>query len=1084
MERCKIKRSSGLFAFIVIADAIYFANHLCSVGALVLKVPADILAPFVHRVSNIKITNSVDASVSATALRTFITSFNPPLPGVPSSQKTQDAYSAISRVLIPRLLGYIVIPHGLENLPAPPPGMLELGSEKGVNSDAVDVLTETIRNFGPMLDDREKLALQKTLVEILDDERSNSVIKKKTVVALSLLAVHLPDRLFSNLISSLSEGFRSSTLTLPRRRLLVTVVGSLSRLVPRRLGPHLKSLAPHVLSALNENEMSKYEEEAAEDGAPNPEVEEVRESALIALEGLLSSCSHDMRPFTNDAIDSILRFVNYDPMAAVNEDDEEMGGTQEEDGEDFDLEDETGSDEDFEEEGALSDDDDSSWKIRRCAAKSLYAIISTRSNGDLLDNGTLYERIAPILVSRFKEREENVRLEILTTMSCLVRKTGEGLPFLDVRAAREMEVTADLTQRSRKRRRVDSNTEHFDASGSFPSSVGLTSPATSPSPISGPKADLARLSPVIVRGISKLMKQPSIPTKQAAVTLLREIVLVLSGGLSDLFSKVVGPLIDAVKGMGPSSSQATSTFSGGAAAISGSRMRIEALQLVSAIFDTHSSKTLSPHISAIVPSILTAINDKYYKISSEALLSVESLVKALTPPRSTGSDQQRKNFLNEIYDALLARSLATDADLEVRQQGIHALGVLLARTSGSSRLLSSEKRTKALLILQDRLKNETMRLSAIKAIDLVIASATESSDLQSSWVTEVAVELASQLRKADRMLRSASLSTLRDLVSSVHALQLLDDDTIRSVTGMLLPLLNSGDITMMGTAMACLNSLIKQNPQKVSGSALDDALCKAILAPSATAVSDVFLGLVRAIGQAGVGQPLMQGLLQDVGVSGDPSLVGKAIGTLLISGEKSVGVSLDDFVAELQSSKDPQRKCLALSVLGEAGLRLGTSSPLKPQIFSTNFDSKSDTVPRAAAIALGRAGAGNIPVFLPVILSNASKPGQMQYLALHSIKEILQFGSKNQKDIAPYIKEIWEKLLEASQAEDSKVIGAECIGRITVIEPRAFLPTLQVRYVLMVDSGIVLKSDSIGLPQRRHPRCSWHGHSGTSIYLG
>ena len=1016
------------------------AEIILSVGALVLKLPPDILAPFVHRVSEIKTTLSVDTSIPATALRTFITSFPPPIPNVQPSQKTQDAYSAISKVLIPRLLGYIVIPHGLENLPAPPPGMLELNTDKGTNSDALDVMIEVIRCFGPMLDDREKQALQKTIIDILNDDRTSSLIKKRAVVAISLLAVHIPDRLLTNLVSNITDTFRSSKLTLPKRRLLITMVGSLSRSVPRRIGPYLKSLAPFVLTALNEKEFEKYEEDAAEDGTINPEVEEVREAALVALEGFLSSCSNDMRPFTNEAIEASLRYVAYDPMSVNSEDDEEMGGTQEDDEVETNGVDE---EEDFEEEGGLSDDDDSSWKVRRCAAKNLYAIISTRSNGDLLDNGALYDRIAPVLIKRFNEREENVRLEILNTLASLVRKTGEGSSLLGPHLAREIDLTPDYSQRSRKRRRVDSNVDSFDASNAFSSTVGLQSPAVSPSPISGPRADLARLSPAIVRGVAKLLKQPSVPTKQAAITLLRDVVLVHTGGLSDTFGKVVDSLVDAVKGTGATGTGSVLTSVGGAAAATGSKMRIEAMQLVSAVCDTHSSNIMSPYIGNIVPSVIAAVSDRYYKISTEGLLTLESVIKVLTPPRSAGSDQQRKTYLGRIYESILARSTATDADLEVRQQAIHALGVLLARTS-NSKLIIVEKRSKALIVLQDRLKNETTRLSAVRAVDLVTASAAEKSDLQAPWVREVTLELGAQLRKADRTLRGASLSALRNLVSNQIALKDLDDETISGLTVMLLPLLSSNDLSLMGLAMTCLGKLVKTSPKTVVDGKLTAALCEVILTPLGGAVFDAFLALVRTIGEEGVGQPLMAAFLQKVGVSGDPAIVGKAIGTLLISGGQTVGVDINAFTNELQASKDPQRKCLALSILGEAGLHLGASSPLQPQLFTTNFSAKSESVPRAAAIALGRAGAGNINTFLPIILSNTGKGGNMQYLSLHSIKEILQFAGNNRSDISPYTKEIWDKLLAASQQEDNKVIGAECIGRITIIEPKTFLPLLQV----------------------------------------
>jgi cullin-associated NEDD8-dissociated protein 1 len=199
-----------------------------------------------------------------------------------------------------------------------------------------------------------------------------------------------------------------------------------------------------------------------------------------------------------------------------------------------------------------------------------------------------------------------------------------------------------------------------------------------------------------------------------------------------------------------------------------------------------------------------------------------------------------------------------------------------------------------------------------------------------------------------------------------------------------------------------------------------------------------------AIGEQGVGRPIMERFLQEIGVTGDPAIVGKSIGTLLVSGGTSVRVKLEDFARELQSSQDEQRKCLALSVLGEAGLRLGSSSPLQPDLFTTHFGSKSNQVALAAAIALGRAGAGNINAYLPVILSTLDMTGSSQYLSLHSVKELLQHVGKARTDISSYTGQIWEKLLVASQGEDNKAVGAECIGRLAVIEPQTFLPLLQV----------------------------------------
>lgn len=74
------------------------------------------------------------------------------------------------------------------------------------------------------------------------------------------------------------------------------------------------------------------------------------------------------------------------------------------------------------------DDDDMSWKVRRSSSKLLCAIIETRL--DMLQQ--MYELVAPVLISRFKEREDTVRIDVLQTFIALLRqinaseKSGEG----------------------------------------------------------------------------------------------------------------------------------------------------------------------------------------------------------------------------------------------------------------------------------------------------------------------------------------------------------------------------------------------------------------------------------------------------------------------------------------------------------------------------------------------------------------------------------------------------------------------------------------------------------------------------------
>lgn len=978
------------------------------------------------------------------ALRSVVITLPRPISGVSPSKEVSEAYSAISRVLIPRLVGKLVVPKSnrLVKLPAPPPGMLDLDGTKDIDPEAVDVLIEVVRCFGPLLHQNEVEALQNLLVTLLETERASSVVKKRAVVAVSILAIYLSDEALSAFVSQLIESLRNPHLTLVQRRLYITILGSMARSIPSRFGPYLKTLAPFVLSALSEQELEEQREIAAEDGEPDPEIDDVRESALVALEGFLASCGNEMRFYTEDSIAAALLFLKYDPNYNDDDDDddEEMGGTQPDDDDMDDFDD----DDDFEQDVGFDDDDDSSWKVRRCAAKTLYTLISTRGNGDLLEDGTLYSQVAPILVQRFNEREENVRLEVIATLSSLIRKTGGGV-VVNLSIEEGADYISPVAP-SRKRRRESSTATSFDTKTLLSLSAGLTSPILEPVPSSGPKADLARLSASIIKETNKLLKSSSIPTKQALITLLDDMIAVQSGGLSEYLAQLVDPIIDAIK---TSSGIASSTMTvGGAASATATTLRIAALRLIGNICKTHSSSVLQPHLPKIIPAVVAAVNDKYYKISSEAIGTVEQFIKALSPPRSRSFEQSHSAEFQKLYQVVVNRVTANDADAEVRQRAIHALGILLARTAGKdgSSLLSAVDRTSALDNLNDRLKNETTRLAAVRAIDTVAALTTSKDQLQPQWIREVSIELSAQLRKANRSLRGASLGALKNLVLSPAARSSLDATTIKGLTSALYPLLTASDLHLLGPALLVLAALVLDDARLVVTEELNIALCGLLTASLSGSVLDAVLVLVTHIGQAGVGQPLMGGLLKDVSINGDPAVVGKVIGTLLVYGGSSVGVTIDSFLTEVQNpASDDARKSLALAVLGEAGLRLGGKSPLKPEIFTEQFGSKSDKVPLAAAVALGRAGAGNIPVYLPEILNIMDKGGNTQYLLLHSIKEILQQAGTNSADISSYAKAIWDRLLSASQSEDNKAVGAECIGRLAIIDPKAYMPQLQVR---------------------------------------
>ena len=74
----------------------------------------------------------------------------------------------------------------------------------------------------------------------------------------------------------------------------------------------------------------------------------------------------------------------------------------------------------------MGDDDDHSWKARKAAAHVITAVIrhgQLASEQALIGSGDATQRsVGDLLISRFRERVENVRLDVLQCFSALIKR--------------------------------------------------------------------------------------------------------------------------------------------------------------------------------------------------------------------------------------------------------------------------------------------------------------------------------------------------------------------------------------------------------------------------------------------------------------------------------------------------------------------------------------------------------------------------------------------------------------------------------------------------------------------------------------
>lgn len=311
---------------------------------------------------------------------------------------------------------------------------------------SLEILNNLLQRFGSSVTDHE--SLQSAIIPQLSSNRHAA--RKRAINCLAHLAVNQPEKLFGYLIELLLKS--SVSKKTENIRTFTQAIGAISRSAGYRLGKYMDQIV-QILSQFCRD--PKFEQE-----------DELKENCFQTFESLVWRCPKEIPPHLNAIIDLCLNFIKYDP----NFDDEEE--------EDDQME--TSDAEDEEDDGEYSADDDMSWKVRRASAKCLSAIILTRP--EMLKR--FYEQIAPILISRFREREETVKIDVFSTFVDLLRQT-------------KLVVTK---------------------------STGLKE---------SPLENLKELVPKIVSSLTKQLKQKSVKTRIGVFSLLKELLVVLNGALNE-----------------------------------------------------------------------------------------------------------------------------------------------------------------------------------------------------------------------------------------------------------------------------------------------------------------------------------------------------------------------------------------------------------------------------------------------------------------------------------------------------------------------------------------------------------------------
>lgn len=603
-----------------------------------------------------------------------------------------------------------------------------------------------------------------------------------------------------------------------------------------------------------------------------------------------------------------------------------------------------------------------------------------------------YRSLSPALIARFKEREENVKSDIFHAYIALLRAT----------------------------RPADDISHDPDSMEQVP----------------GPISMLQDQVPDIVKAIQPLMREKSVKTRQDCFLLLRELLQALPGALSNHLEHLM-------PGIHYSLSDKNST----------SNMKIDALGFVCSLLQGHNPQVFHPHIPVLVPLVVNAVFDPFYKIATEALLVLQQLVKVIRPlDIDTGFNVSP--FVDQLYTSTLQKLKSSEVDQEVKERAIACMGQIIANMGD----FLKDELAACLPIFMERLRNEVTRLSSVKALTMIAASPLRV-DL-SPILNDVIPALGMFLRKNQRALKLNSLTLLDTLVS--HYSQMFGPQLLQTAMSEIQPLLSDSDLHVAQLSLVLLTTTAHNHPQALA--AVHNQFIPHVMVlvrspllqgTALTCTLNLFQALVQAkLPGLGYSQ-LLDKLMEPVLTNSEPlhkqayHSLAKCVAALTLQCPmKSVPLA-SQLLLDIQKRGKDTHLVFCLLTIGEIGRHFDLSSiESLAQTIIDCFAASSEDVKGAASHALGAVAVGCLPSYLPFILKEIEAQPKRQYLLLHSLKEVISSLSTSPNgldQLLPSVPSIWSQLFKHCECseEGSRNVVAECLGKLVLVNPEELLPSLQ-----------------------------------------
>ncbi|CAM9970460.1 unnamed protein product [Ascophyllum nodosum] len=889
-------------------------------------------------------------------------------------------------------------------------GGVEQEATMDIKLECLDNLTDLLKRFGREVESEHERIMTVVLKQ-LPHERV--VVRKRAATCLGSIAVvvseSLLNRLAVHLLQKIAESPQPDVV-----RTLIQTIGTISRTVGYRLGRHLDSIVPLFLKFCGDPEDESQHTEAAD---------ELRENCFQGFESFVVRCPREVTPHLSRIINVALQYIKYDPNYSYGDEDEGNGD------EDVDMDAEEEEEEFSDEEGGASDDDDTSWKVRRSAIKVLKAVIECRSE---LPKG-LYDTCCDELIARFKEREENVRTDVVGCFAKLLEAAfaaGAGAPM-----SMSMSMSRPVPGRGGLVRHESGGHQqhHHYYFPAHPPEAPIQMEERQRIAVASLKSKLG----AIVKASDKQLKGKSHKTIVAVFQMLRTLCLVLGGGLEDHMPGLIESSHRCLQDKNQS-------------------LKLEALLFLRLSMEKHPPYVFHLTIRETIKYVTPCVKEDWYKIIAEELRVVGNIVKIIRPlpaeDNAMGDDFAYQPLVKPLYNAIFPRLSAHDIDQEIKECAITSMGLLLAHLASE---LTAEL-PEVLGLLMDRLGNEMTRMATLKALASISVSPRKVN--LEPILPSATEELALFLRQQSRPLKQTTLETLLALIGSNH--RQMSQHLFSLLVKEASSLINHADLHLayLSLKMSCL--ILEVSPKSAEAvrshvlpRALELSTSPLLQGLALASLLSLFRVLVT-INHRGMGfDDLLVALQNAVAREGDrlpkqavANVASRCMAVLCAqTNDVARSKTVARFVKDMQGN-DEQRKHLGLLVVGELGRQSDLSSVKNLQeIILRRFEGGSEETKTAAAYSLGHVCVGNMKMYLPGILSAFMKSVKHQYLLLSSLKEVIVCHANTEGlDFSPYVDQVLPHLFKHCTSEEEGVrnMVAECLGALTCMHPKRLIPDL------------------------------------------